>query len=86
MSNCRHRNNISMVHVDGVSVEGVQNIRTTVFNIFSTHFKNSAAARPGVETLSFRKLSYGESGNLTKPFSIEEVKQAVWDCDSFKNP
>ena len=86
MSHRRRRNNISLVHVNGVSVVGVQNIRTTVFNHFSTHFKNSAAARPGVETLSFRKLSYGEAGNLTKPLSMEEVKQAVWDCDSFKSP
>ena len=85
-SNHRSRNNISMVQVDGVSVEGVQNIRTPVFNHFSNHFKNSAAVRPCVETLPFRKLSFGESGNLTKPFLMEEVKQAVWDCDSFKNP
>jgi len=42
--------------------------------------------RPGVDGLPFRKLSFGESGNLTKPFSLEEVKQAVWDCDSYKSP
>lgn len=25
-------------------------------------------------------------GNLITPFSLEEVKVAVWDCDSFKIP
>jgi predicted transcriptional regulator len=42
-------------------------------------------SRPGVANLPFRKLSVTEAGNLTKPFSVEEVKQAVWDCDSFKS-
>jgi len=25
-------------------------------------------------------------GNLTKPFLVDEIKSAVWDCDSFKSP
>ncbi|XP_024635971.1 uncharacterized protein [Medicago truncatula] len=25
-------------------------------------------------------------GTLTKPFSMDEVKAAMWDCDSFKSP
>jgi len=39
-----------------------------------------------VEGLNFRKLSYTQSGNLVCPFSLEEVKQDVWECDSFKSP
>jgi len=27
-----------------------------------------------------------EGGGLIKPFSVDEVKDAVWDCDSFKSP
>jgi len=86
MSNCRRQNTINLVSVNGVTVEGVQNIQTVVYNHFSSHFKVVATDRPSVEALPFRKLSYGEAGNLTKPFSLEEVKQAVWDCDSFKSP
>jgi len=37
MSNRQRRNSIHMVHVNGVLVEGVQNIRTTVFNHFACH-------------------------------------------------
>jgi len=29
-------------------------------------------------------LSYREGAGLVKPFSLEEVKAAVWDCDNFK--
>jgi len=32
------------------------------------------------------QLSVAESGTLIRPFSLEEVKQAIWDCDSFKSP
>lgn len=82
----RRQNAIQMVFVNGMNVEGVQNVRAAVFNHFSSHFKVVTTDRPSVEGLHFHTLSYGEAGNLTKPFSLDEVKQAVWDCDSFKSP
>ncbi|XP_024640546.1 uncharacterized protein [Medicago truncatula] len=42
--------------------------------------------RPGIQGLNFWKLSYAQSGSLIRPFSLDEVKQAVWDCESFKSP
>jgi len=42
--------------------------------------------RPGIQGLHFCKLSFGEAGTLTRPFSLEKVKQVVWDCDGFKSP
>jgi len=41
--------------------------------------------RPSLQGTYFCKLSYGQAGSLTKPFSVEEVKQAVWDCDGLKS-
>jgi hypothetical protein len=41
---------------------------------------------PGVDNLCFRQLSMTESGNIIRPFTLEEVKQAIWDCDSYKSP
>ena len=51
MANHRRHNSINLVHVDGFRVEGVQSIRTAVYNHFSNHFKASGAVRPGVEGL-----------------------------------
>jgi len=31
-------------------------------------------------------LSFREGAALVKPFSLDEVKAAVWDCESFKCP
>ncbi|MCI71024.1 cysteine-rich receptor-like protein kinase, partial [Trifolium medium] len=40
----------------------------------------------GVDNLVFKRLNPLESGSLTKPFSMAEVKAAVWDCNSYKTP
>jgi hypothetical protein len=83
----RHRgNNISTLDVGGVQVEGVANVRHAVLNHFSNHFKAPVVVRPRALDLNFRTLSYREGAALVKPFSMEELKIAVWDCDSCKCP
>jgi hypothetical protein len=86
MSRRQRRNSLHVIHVDGVSVGGVQNIRTAVLNHFANHYRAHDVVRPGIDGLNFRKLSGAHAGNLVRPFTVEEVKQAVWDCDSFKSP
>jgi hypothetical protein len=86
MSIKRRQNAIIQVSVDGVTVEGVHDIRAAVFHHFSSHFKAIGIYRLSVENLHFRKLSGVQAGNLTKPFSLEELKQAALDCDSYKSP
>ncbi|GAU42656.1 hypothetical protein TSUD_398610 [Trifolium subterraneum] len=82
----RRRNAISTIQVGGVALEGVSSIRQAVFSHFASHFKNSNVGRPGVDNLQFKRLDHSESSSLTKPFTENEVKSAVWDCDSYKSP
>ncbi|XP_045831535.1 uncharacterized protein LOC123922923 [Trifolium pratense] len=82
----RRRNAISVIQVDGVSLEGVNPIRQAVFSHFASHFKNQNMERPGVENLQFKRLNHFECSSLIKPFTEAEVKSVVWDCDSFKSP
>jgi hypothetical protein len=72
--------------VDGVTLEGVHPIWQAVFSHFANHFNARDVVRPGVENLRFKRLSMVEGNSLTKPFSEVEVKEVVWDCDSFKSP
>jgi hypothetical protein len=81
----RRGNTISSIQVDGVTLEGVNAVRQAVFSHFEAHFKASSADRPGVDNLVFKRLNLTECGSLTRPFLEEEVKAAVWDCDSFKS-
>jgi len=67
-------------------VEGVQPIRNAIFTHFSKHFKGQNVTQPGVGNLTFKTLSHVDGGGLVKPFSVDEVKVAVWDCDNFKSP
>ena len=71
---------------NGNIVEGVQLIRNAIFTHFSNHFKRQNVTRPGVGNLTFKTLSHVDGGGLVKPFSVDEVKVTVWDCDSFKSP
>jgi hypothetical protein len=82
----RRHNSIQLLQVNGVCVEGVQNVCEAVFNHFSSHYTALNFDRPGVEDLQFRRLSVAESGSLIRPFTVEEVKQEIWDCDDFKSP
>ncbi|GAU46008.1 hypothetical protein TSUD_401300 [Trifolium subterraneum] len=66
--------------VGGVTVEGVAPIRQAVVS----HFKAVNVERSGVDSLTFKWLHPTEVSSLIKPFSLEEVKAAVWDCDSYK--
>jgi hypothetical protein len=86
LSGRRRRNSIISLLVNGNLVEGVQPIRNAVYTHFKDHFAAPSMIRPGAENLNFKCLSYAEGGCLIKPFSVEEVKAAVWDCDSFKSP
>jgi len=75
---------VSCFLVDGVLIKGVDNVRMAVFSHFSTHFQSRTMERPSMEALHFPSLSYREGTGLVKPFSVEEVKAAVWDCDNYK--
>jgi len=86
MSSRRCHNVIQLLQVDGIQIEGVHNIRGMVYTSFASHFRKANVMRPGVENMWFRQLSVPEAGNLIRPFSADEVKQAVWDCDSYKSP
>jgi len=86
MSGRRRGSAMSSFLVNGVLIDGVDNVCSVVFSHFSSLFKSRRVERPSLEALQFQLLSYGEGISLVKPFSVEEVKAAVWDCDNFKCP
>ena len=86
MSNRRRRNSIPFFLVNRALIEGVENVRNAVYTHFSTHFQLHVVQRPSMKALNFCSLSVREGVTLVKPFSLEEVKVAVWDCENFKCP
>jgi len=86
MSSRRRHNVLCSILVDNVMVEGVQPIRNAVFSYFASHFVSLDVERPSVSNLQFHSLSMAVGRGLIKPFYVDEVKAAVWDCNNFKSP
>jgi len=86
LSSRRKCNAIVSLVVNSSLVEGVQPIRQAVFSHFRDHFAALDMYRSGVDNLSFKNLSFVEGNGLIKPFSVDEVKTAIWDCDNYKSP
>ena len=86
MSGRRSRNAIPCILVNGALVEGVENVRNAVFTHFRTRFQPVQSSRPSMAGINFRTLSFNDGSSLVKPFTLEKVRAAVWDCDSFKCP
>ncbi|GAU41193.1 hypothetical protein TSUD_26180 [Trifolium subterraneum] len=82
----RRGNAISSIVVDGVPVDGVSSVRQAVVSHFAAHFKTTNVVKPRVDDLLFNSLNQMECSSLIKPFTRDEVKAAVWDCDSYKSP
>lgn len=58
MSQRRRYNSINLVSVDGVGIEGVQNIRAAVFNHFSSHFQVLGGGGIGLGCLVYHSENY----------------------------
>ncbi|GAU11113.1 hypothetical protein TSUD_197370 [Trifolium subterraneum] len=87
LANSRKRKNlIVLLDVNGIHVEGVGNIRESIYNHFSSQFKSQRISRPDVGNLDFKTISESEANVLVEEFGEDEIKQEVWDCDSFKSP
>ncbi|GAU31812.1 hypothetical protein TSUD_58130 [Trifolium subterraneum] len=59
------------------SVEGVAPIKHAVVSYFASHFMAANMERPGVDSLTLKRLHPSEVSSLIKPFSMVEVKAAV---------
>ncbi|GAU35782.1 hypothetical protein TSUD_56590 [Trifolium subterraneum] len=86
MSSRRRANSIGNLIHEGRTVDTVPEVRHIVCQHFSNHFRKQLHHRPDISRLEFRSLSSLHGADLTKPFLLEEIKAAVWDCDSFKCP
>ena len=71
MSSRRRRNSIPFFLVNGVLIEGVQNVRSAVLAHFSDHFQPRHVQQPRMDDINFRTLSHREGAVLIKSFSLE---------------
>ncbi|GKE06329.1 cysteine-rich receptor-like protein kinase, partial [Tanacetum coccineum] len=80
-----HRENLKQKGRFRWAVEGDENSRF-FHSILNSRFKESNHNMPSFHSLLLRKLSSSDACLLESPFSLEEVKGAVWDCAGSKAP
>ncbi|GKV50269.1 hypothetical protein SLEP1_g56981 [Rubroshorea leprosula] len=82
----RRKNDISSILVGNQRLEEVNSMKDGVANYFETLFKEDVWQCPVLDGIEFKKISDEERAMLEAPFSEEEVRQAVWSCESTNAP
>ncbi|GKV47624.1 hypothetical protein SLEP1_g54507 [Rubroshorea leprosula] len=82
----RRKNDIVSIMAGNERLEEVNKMKKGVANHFEALFKEEAWQRPVLDGIEFKKISEEERAMLEVPFNEEEVKQAVWNCESAKAP
>ncbi|GKV42979.1 hypothetical protein SLEP1_g50328 [Rubroshorea leprosula] len=82
----RRRNEIVSIQVGDKVTDQVNEIKEEVANYFEKIFSEDRWQRPHLDGIAFKMISEDENSLLLAPFSEEEVKQAVWNCDCSKAP
>lgn len=82
----QRRNQIEMIKVEDRWLSEVEEIKEEVRIHFGDQFNEQHGDRPTLDRIQFKQLSEREAENLTEPFTMEEIKEAVWSCESSKSP
>ncbi|GKV35031.1 hypothetical protein SLEP1_g43351 [Rubroshorea leprosula] len=80
------RNEINVVSIEGKELKNMEDIKQGVKQYFANLFTDEGWSRPTLEGLNFKTISEADRGMLTDPFTEEEVRATVWNCDSTKAP
>lgn len=80
-------NKIAGLLVGNRWIEGVDEVKQEVHNHFRRQFSAMSNERPYLpEEFGQKKLDEADNLFLVAPFTEDEIKQAVWDCESSRSP
>ncbi|GJZ85907.1 RNA-directed DNA polymerase, eukaryota [Tanacetum coccineum] len=86
INNRRNRSRINGLNIHGEWVSDPVSLKKHIFQYFDKRFKEVNRARPSFTRNLFKQLSNDEVRFLDYPFTILEIKDAVWDCGCEKAP
>jgi hypothetical protein len=82
----RRRNQLVALKDGDHWVQGVEEVKGFVKNYFENNFKERWESRPNLNGIHFQSLEEEDNILLTAPFSLEEVREAIWCSDGNKCP
>lgn len=80
------KNQLACLEVDGKILSKPNEVKLAVFHFFRNLYSHQNRPRASCSKLEFSRLKSSSSAALEFPFSAEEIKAAVWDCDGNKAP
>ncbi|MFS7999333.1 putative RNA-directed DNA polymerase [Helianthus anomalus] len=83
--------NISSNRLNGLLIDGVWNtnplaIKEVLYEFFHHQFSEPMPIRPELLCSNIATISDHEVTLLENPFSVEEIKEAVWECEGERAP
>ena len=82
----RVRNKISELRENGCWLEDQTEVKRKVRDFFKARFNIGDRPQVKLDNAFFNIISYEDNGMLVERITEEEVKNAVWNCDSSKSP
>ncbi|KAM0065492.1 putative RNA-directed DNA polymerase [Helianthus debilis subsp. tardiflorus] len=79
-------NRINGLWIDGNWVTQPPLIKDYVVSFFAEKFEEPVGVRPKLTCPDITQLASAEAADLVRPFSLTEIKNAVWDCGGDKAP
>ncbi|KAJ9559906.1 hypothetical protein OSB04_005066 [Centaurea solstitialis] len=80
------KNKIAGLIVDGQWTSEPSVIKNAFYKHFAERFKEPCQSRPRFYSHLFKKISPEDVSALEAPFSVSEIKEAVWSCNGSKAP
>ena len=74
------------IYVNGKWCEDKEVIKTKVREFFDDRFARNDACQVRLDKVRFCSISGPDNDMLINDFSEDEIRAAVWSCDSFKSP
>lgn len=82
----RRGNEVLCLAVGERLVEGVHEVREIIKHHYSAHFAKRQVCCPQLLQLNFNQITQEQGAELIDEFSEEEIRHAVWECESSKSP
>ncbi|XP_021980533.1 uncharacterized protein LOC110876677 [Helianthus annuus] len=79
-------NRLNGLMIDGNWVTNPLSIKESLFGFFEHQFSEPMPNRPSFVCSNLASLSTEEANMLEAPFSEEEIKAAIWECDDDRAP
>lgn len=82
----RRSNQIVMIERGGIFLEEVEEVKDEVKRFFEDSYKEDDSERLILDGIEFQRITREDNFSILAPFTKEEIKEEIWDCDGNKSP